>query len=204
MIYALYFVNHDLFPPKYIFSYLSTYHFQSLSGVVHLEDDTGRNKKMIKSCSKKKRLMRLDPHLGQMQKLIKKSTIGDPGMWRRCRTLIANDTFSSVSPERTPECVTLTQLLWKWCRWPKLGTSSPQPEVYMSEKEAGNGNLQWQQKHSNLATTPIWPTWKAMNRRARSTEATVTGTERGLPPSLVAIRYIGSGKLMRPWVVRSW
>ena len=54
MIYALYFVNHDLFPQKYIFSYLSTYHFQSLSGVVHLEDDTGRNKKMIKSCSKKK------------------------------------------------------------------------------------------------------------------------------------------------------
>ena len=51
---------------------------------------------------------------------------------------------------------------------------------------------------NSLSNTPICPTWKAMKRRARVTDAAVTGMERGLPPSLVAIRCRGSGKPRRP------
>ena len=54
----------------------STYHFESFSSVVHLEDDTGKNEIFIKRKSE----IAADFYLGQIQKLMKKSTIGDPGM----------------------------------------------------------------------------------------------------------------------------
>ena len=79
---------------------------------------------------------RWDLYLGQIQKLMKKSTIGDPGMWRRFRTFKQiNGALSSVGLFWPPECAARTRLLRRWCRWPKPGTSSPQPGFNMRRKQ---------------------------------------------------------------------
>jgi hypothetical protein len=36
--------------------------------------------------------------LGQIQKLMKKSTIGDPGMWSRCRTWVRRTDTTAAGP----------------------------------------------------------------------------------------------------------
>ena len=141
---------------------------------------------------------RWDLYLGQIQKLMKKSTIGDPGMWRRLRTLKVNGALSSVDLFWPPECAARTRLPWRWCRWPKPGTSSPQPGFNMRRKQG------MQIERNGPVNTPIWPRWKATKRRASVTETAVTGIARGLPPSLVAIRCRESGKPRRLWVMRSW